>query len=157
MKYEHCLTATYFRGGLPLWSEKGDPVQPSTVQHLSFIKLSAFVSSQAKLGFPEVTLGLLPAAGGSQRMPRLIGVPAALSLITTGGKDMLSLPDCYRVDNRHLDYSKTSKRDIRMYQKNKEVVDPVGPFFSQGSVCGCVPMFCCILAQCADIPLQNKH
>ncbi|XP_020506835.2 peroxisomal bifunctional enzyme [Labrus bergylta] len=40
--------------------------------------------SKAKVGLPEVTLGLLPAAGGSQRLPRLIGVPAALSLITTG-------------------------------------------------------------------------
>ncbi|XP_060910278.1 peroxisomal bifunctional enzyme [Labrus mixtus] len=40
--------------------------------------------SKAKVGLPEVTLGLLPAAGGSQRLPRLIGVPAALNLITTG-------------------------------------------------------------------------
>ncbi|XP_047198672.1 peroxisomal bifunctional enzyme [Hippoglossus stenolepis] len=40
--------------------------------------------SKASLGLPEVTLGLLPAAGGSQRLPRLIGVPAALDLITTG-------------------------------------------------------------------------
>ncbi|XP_034042438.1 peroxisomal bifunctional enzyme [Thalassophryne amazonica] len=40
--------------------------------------------NQARLGLPEVTLGLLPAAGGSQRLPRLIGVPAALDLITTG-------------------------------------------------------------------------
>lgn len=40
--------------------------------------------SKARLGLPEVTLGLLPAAGGSQRLPRLIGVPAALELITTG-------------------------------------------------------------------------
>ncbi|XP_029937349.1 peroxisomal bifunctional enzyme [Myripristis murdjan] len=40
--------------------------------------------SKARLGLPEVSLGLLPAAGGSQRLPRLIGVPAALDLITTG-------------------------------------------------------------------------
>ncbi|XP_033966360.1 peroxisomal bifunctional enzyme [Pseudochaenichthys georgianus] len=40
--------------------------------------------SKARLGLPEVSLGLLPAAGGSQRLPRLIGVPAALNLITTG-------------------------------------------------------------------------
>ncbi|XP_029968678.1 peroxisomal bifunctional enzyme-like [Salarias fasciatus] len=40
--------------------------------------------SKTRLGLPEVTLGLLPAAGGSQRLPRLIGVPAALDLITTG-------------------------------------------------------------------------
>ncbi|KAJ8255318.1 hypothetical protein GJAV_G00203510 [Gymnothorax javanicus] len=40
--------------------------------------------TKAILGLPEVTLGLLPAAGGTQRLPRLIGVPAALELITTG-------------------------------------------------------------------------
>ncbi|XP_005308713.2 peroxisomal bifunctional enzyme isoform X2 [Chrysemys picta bellii] len=39
---------------------------------------------QAWVGLPEVTLGLLPGAGGTQRLPRLIGVPAALDLITTG-------------------------------------------------------------------------
>ncbi|XP_077583622.1 peroxisomal bifunctional enzyme [Stigmatopora nigra] len=40
--------------------------------------------SKAKVGLPEVTLGLLPAAGGTQRLPRLTGIPAALDLITTG-------------------------------------------------------------------------
>ena len=38
----------------------------------------------AKLGLPEVNLGLLPGAGGTQRVPRLIGVPAALDLIAGG-------------------------------------------------------------------------
>ncbi|QBQ99162.1 3-hydroxyacyl-CoA dehydrogenase NAD-binding domain-containing protein [Paraburkholderia pallida] len=38
----------------------------------------------AKLGLPEVELGLLPGAGGTQRTPRLIGVRAALDLMTTG-------------------------------------------------------------------------
>nr|XP_048719704.1 peroxisomal bifunctional enzyme isoform X3 [Caretta caretta] len=40
--------------------------------------------AQAWVGLPEVTLGILPGAGGTQRLPRLIGVPAALDLITTG-------------------------------------------------------------------------
>jgi len=38
----------------------------------------------AKLGLPEVTLGLLPGAGGTQLSPRLIGVEAAVNLMTTG-------------------------------------------------------------------------
>jgi len=38
----------------------------------------------AKVGLPEVKLGLLPGAGGTQRTPRLAGVSAALELITTG-------------------------------------------------------------------------
>lgn len=38
----------------------------------------------AKLGLPEVTLGLLPAAGGTQRLPRLVGIEAALTIIALG-------------------------------------------------------------------------
>ena len=36
------------------------------------------------LGLPEVMLGLLPGAGGSQRLPRLVGLAAALDMILTG-------------------------------------------------------------------------
>ncbi|MCF8032371.1 MAG: enoyl-CoA hydratase/isomerase family protein [Desulfarculaceae bacterium] len=36
------------------------------------------------LGLPEVKLGLLPGSGGTQRLPRLIGLPEALTLMTTG-------------------------------------------------------------------------
>ena len=38
-----------------------------------------------RLGLPEVTLGILPGAGGTQRMPRLIGIEKALDVIV-GGK-----------------------------------------------------------------------
>ena len=38
----------------------------------------------AKVGFPEVNLGLLPGAGGTQRTPRLAGIEASLELITSG-------------------------------------------------------------------------
>lgn len=38
----------------------------------------------AKVGLPEVALGLLPGAGGTQRLPRIVGIPAALDLITEG-------------------------------------------------------------------------
>jgi 3-hydroxyacyl-CoA dehydrogenase len=40
--------------------------------------------SSAQVGLPEVKLGLLPGAGGTQRVPRLTGVEAALDLMTTG-------------------------------------------------------------------------
>ncbi|VFV20228.1 peroxisomal bifunctional [Lynx pardinus] len=40
--------------------------------------------AEAQIGFPEVRLGLLPGARGTQLLPRLIGVPAALDLITSG-------------------------------------------------------------------------
>jgi 3-hydroxyacyl-CoA dehydrogenase len=40
--------------------------------------------ASAKVGLPEVKLGLLPGAGGTQRTPRLAGVKASLDLITSG-------------------------------------------------------------------------
>jgi len=40
--------------------------------------------SEARLGLPEVNLGLIPGGGGTQRLPRLIGVAPALRLIQTG-------------------------------------------------------------------------
>ena len=40
--------------------------------------------ASAKLGLPEVNLGLLPGAGGTQRTPRLIGAAAALDLMLSG-------------------------------------------------------------------------
>ena len=38
----------------------------------------------AKLGVPEVKLGLLPGAGGTQRLPRVAGVQKALEMVTSG-------------------------------------------------------------------------
>ena len=40
--------------------------------------------ASAKLGLPEVALGLLPGAGGTQRAPRLVGAAAALDIILSG-------------------------------------------------------------------------
>jgi 3-hydroxyacyl-CoA dehydrogenase len=38
----------------------------------------------AQLGLPEITLGVVPGAGGTHRLPRLVGVKAALKLMLTG-------------------------------------------------------------------------
>ena len=40
--------------------------------------------ADAQLGLPEVKLGLLPGAGGTQRLPRLIGLERALNMIVSG-------------------------------------------------------------------------
>ena len=41
-------------------------------------------SPTARLGLPEVILGVVPGSGGTQRLPRLVGMKAALSMIPTG-------------------------------------------------------------------------
>lgn len=52
-------------------------------------------SETARLGQPEVKLGLLPGYGGSQRLPRLVGKGAALKLLLTG--EMISAAEALRI------------------------------------------------------------
>jgi enoyl-CoA hydratase/carnithine racemase len=42
------------------------------------------MADDARIGLPEVRVGLLPSGGGTQRLPRLIGRPAALDLLLRG-------------------------------------------------------------------------
>ncbi len=42
--------------------------------------------TEAKIGTPEVSLGLIPAWGGCMRLPRIVGLGKALELVLTGGQ-----------------------------------------------------------------------
>ena len=87
----------------------------------------------AKLGVPEVKLGLLPGAGGTQRLPRVAGVPRALEMCATGNP--ISAPqaqDCGLVDRLvegelvpHAVAFAEEVRDIRPLPKSSERQDKV--------------------------------
>jgi enoyl-CoA hydratase/carnithine racemase len=52
-------------------------------------------SENAKFGQPEVKIGIMPGAGGTQRLPRLIGKGRALQLILTG--EIINVQEAYRI------------------------------------------------------------
>ncbi|HST10135.1 MAG TPA: enoyl-CoA hydratase-related protein [Terriglobales bacterium] len=52
-------------------------------------------SSNAKLGQPEVKLGIIPGYGGTQRLPRLVGRGIAMQLVLTG--EMISAEEAHRI------------------------------------------------------------
>ena len=62
----------------------GAPAVQALLQRQPQSRRIASESRSTKLGLPEVQLGLLPGAGGTQRLPRLVGVTAALDLLLTG-------------------------------------------------------------------------
>jgi len=51
-------------------------------------------SENAKLGQPEVKLGIIPGYGGTQRLPRLVGAGRALQMVLTG--EMISAQEAHR-------------------------------------------------------------
>jgi enoyl-CoA hydratase/carnithine racemase len=52
-------------------------------------------SENAKLGQPEVKLGIIPGYGGTQRLPRLVGKGIAMQLVATG--DMITAQEAHRI------------------------------------------------------------
>jgi len=54
-----------------------------------------YASENAKLGLPEVGLGIIPGYGGTQRLPRIVGLGRALELIATAR--MIDAPEALRI------------------------------------------------------------
>ena len=52
-------------------------------------------SENAKLGQPEVKLGIIPGYGGTQRLPRLVGKGVAMQMVLAG--EMISAQDAHRI------------------------------------------------------------
>ncbi len=74
-------------------------------------------SDRAQFGAPEVKLGIIPGDGGTQRLPRLIGVGHAMELILTG--DFIDAQEAYRIGlvNRVFPHQELLKEALRLAQK----------------------------------------
>lgn len=85
-----------------------------------------------KLGLPEVTLGVIPGAGGTQRLPRIVGAQAALDIATTGRHfsarqaHSLGLLDALCEQGRLLEAALQQLQAVRMNasaQRKDEAID----------------------------------
>ena len=81
------------------------------------------ISSQAKIGFPEVGLGICPGYGGTVRAPRLIGLTDALTWLTSGKQNKAT--DALQLKIVDLivepDKLKTAAQDLLLKAINKEI------------------------------------
>ena len=71
-------------------------------------------SDNAKMGLPEVSLGVIPGYGGTQRLPQLIGKGRAMELIMTA-----NMIDAETAKNYGLEPCSTSSRIVGFYQRNR--------------------------------------
>jgi 3-hydroxyacyl-CoA dehydrogenase / enoyl-CoA hydratase / 3-hydroxybutyryl-CoA epimerase len=91
-------------------------------------------SPKTALGLPEVMLGLLPGGGGTQRLPRLIGVSGALDLMLTGRKVRaaqalkMGLVDVVTVRHGLVDVAARYALEIAAGGRAKPVHGPKKPF-----------------------------
>ncbi len=87
--------------------------------------------SGARLGFPEINLGIVPGAGGTQRLPRIVGVRNALQMFLTGkpvgAAEALEMGLVDAVTDTDLeayavDYAESRARARRRPRRSSEIV-----------------------------------
>ncbi|MHC5063082.1 MAG: enoyl-CoA hydratase/isomerase family protein [Planctomycetota bacterium] len=85
-----------------------------------------YASSNAKLGLPEVSLGIIPGYGGTQRLPRLIGMGMALEMILSG--DHIPADEALRIGLVNAVFApeellpEVKKRALRMVSRGPQAV-----------------------------------
>lgn len=101
----------------------------------------------SQMGLPEVHLGLIPGAGGTQRLPRLVGVQKALHIITTGRRidaetaRQMGLVDMVTDNDASvagLEYARglIASGDLRRPTRDKPRPDPIDWEAAQAEVAG---------------------
>ena len=86
-------------------------------------------SAKARIGLPEVTVGLLPGAGGTQRLPRMIGIQRALELLTKGTHLSVDEAHALGIINEVVDAAELIGAATRWLQAG---ADPVQPWDKRG-------------------------
>ena len=90
-------------------------------------------AASARIGLPEVRIGLLPAGGGTQRLTRLIGRGAALRLILTG--ELIGGLEAQRMGI--VEWSASDEHlDLRVAEVTKMLMDAAGP--AQSAIKRCI-------------------
>lgn len=74
-------------------------------------------SDRAQFGAPEVKLGIIPGDGGTQRLPRLVGLGRAMEMILTG--DFIDAQEAYRIGlaNRVVPHDELMEKTMDLAQK----------------------------------------
>ena len=74
-------------------------------------------SDQAKFGAPEVKLGIIPGDGGTQRLPRLIGLGRAMEMILSG--DFIDAQEAYRMGlaNKVVPHEELMEKTLELAEK----------------------------------------
>ncbi|XP_066265568.1 peroxisomal bifunctional enzyme-like [Branchiostoma lanceolatum] len=128
----------------------------------------------ARVGLPEVHLGVLPGAGGTQRLPRVVGVKTAIQMITTGqhikAQQALSLGlvdkivqgDLLKkavsfarsIEGRPVEGRRISQKTVPDAEKVQEVVDAARKTIIRRARGAIAPMTCVQAIQASVLPFD---